>query len=123
VNVATGNTESRMAALAKGAQLFTEPQIDAWYALKGDSIRALNSSAVEAIGAKPVTVDTYRQHVSRYADKQAGSTYSKNGTAGGYDANAAIPTKSSTSFTWLAGGAAAVALAAAAVLYRRRARA
>ncbi len=123
VNVATGNTESRMAALTRGAQLFTEPQIGAWYALTGDRIRPLNPSATDSIGPNPITIEAYRQLVTtRYADKQPGSPYSENGTAGGYDVSTAIPAKSSSSFAWLAGGAATIALAAAALILHRRTR-
>lgn len=82
VNVATGNTESRMAASAKGAQLFTEPQIGAWYALTANNLRPLNPSAVKAIGPSPITVTAYQALVTtRYANKQPGSTYATNGTA------------------------------------------
>ncbi len=90
VNVASGNTEARMAGAAKGATLFTEPQIGAWYALSGDQVRALNPSATEAIGAQPITLTAYQEKVtSRYGDKQPGSAYDANGTAGGYDVKAA----------------------------------
>ncbi|MFC0627846.1 hypothetical protein [Kribbella deserti] len=89
VNVATGNTEARMAAAARGARLFTEPQIGAWYALKAGRIHALNDTATEAIGSTPITVEAYRARVAaRYADKQAGSAYDKTGAAGGYDTSA-----------------------------------
>lgn len=120
VNVASGNTEARMAGAAKGATLFTEPQIGAWYALSGDQVRALNPSATEAIGAQPITLSAYQQKVtSRYADKQPGSTYDANGTAGGYDVNAA--TAERFPLVQVAAGGGVVLLGAyTLVLYRKR---
>ncbi|MFI5694237.1 hypothetical protein ACIA58_20480 [Kribbella sp. NPDC051586] len=86
VNVASGNTEARMATAAGGALLFTEPQISAWYALTAGQVRPLNQSAVKSIGAKPITVAAYQDLVShRYSDKLPGSTYNDAGLAGGYD--------------------------------------
>lgn len=120
VNVASGNTEARMAGAAKGAELFTEPQIDAWYALSGDRVRALNPSATEAIGAQPISVSAYQEKVSdRYGDKQAGSAYDANGTAGGYDVTPS--TESSFPMVWVAGAGGLVLLGAyTLVLYRRK---
>ncbi|MDX6262151.1 MAG: hypothetical protein QOH84_3839 [Kribbellaceae bacterium] len=125
VNVATGNTEARMAAAAKGAKLLTEPQIGAWYAVTGTTLRALNPEATKAIGSAPIALTAYRQQVTnRYQDKQAGSTYAKNGTAGGYDVAASTTaTQKDTPGAWLilaAGTAAALALSAVTLLIRRR---
>jgi hypothetical protein len=123
VNVATGNTEATMAAAARGAKLLTEPQLGAWYAVTGSTLRALNPEAIKAIGSAPIALTAYRQQVSnRYQDKQAGSTYAKNGTAGGYDV-AASTTQKDTPGAWLilaAGTAAALALGAVALITRRR---
>ncbi|MGC4938452.1 hypothetical protein [Kribbella sp. DT2] len=120
VNVASGNTESRMAGAAKGAKLFTEPQIGAWYALAGDQVRALNPSATEAIGAQPISLTAYQEKVTtRYADKQPGSPYDANGTAGGYD----VTTSAESNFpmVWVAGAGGLVVLGAyTLVLYRRK---
>ncbi|QNE16774.1 hypothetical protein F1D05_01250 [Kribbella qitaiheensis] len=92
VNIATGDTEAKMAAAAHGAKVLTEPQIGAWYAVSGNQIRALDPDGIKAIGTKPISLTSYRQQVAaRYADKQAGSAYAKNGTAGGYDVSAAAP--------------------------------
>jgi hypothetical protein len=119
VNVASGNTESRMAGAAKGAKLFTEPQIGAWYALSGDQVRALNPSATEAIGTQPITVAAYQQKVTtRYADKQPGSAYDANGTAGGYDVTAS--TESFPLVQVAAAGGVVLLGAYTLVLYRRR---
>ncbi|MET7280194.1 hypothetical protein ABZS29_18305 [Kribbella sp. NPDC005582] len=90
VNVATGDTEARMFTAARGALVFTEPQIGAWYALAGNQVRPLNESATKSIGKAPVTVAAYHGLVAaRYADKLPGSQYNDNGTAGGYDTAAA----------------------------------
>ncbi len=132
VNVATGDTEARMARAAHGAALFTEPQIGAWYALSGDRIRALNDSAIKAIGRTPVTVASYgKQVTARYADKQPGSAYAAQGTAGGYGAASAavnqVPAGSddSSGVDWLvlASGTGATALCGGALILRRRRRA
>ncbi|MGW7681085.1 hypothetical protein ACWGID_10125 [Kribbella sp. NPDC054772] len=86
VNVASGNTEARMVAAARGAVVFTEPQVGAWYALSSTQVRPLNASAVKSIGAKPISVGAYQELVShRYADKLPGSQYNELGTAGGYN--------------------------------------
>lgn len=124
VNVATGNTEATMAAAARGAKLLTEPQIGAWYAVTGTTLRALNPEATKAIGSSPMSLTAYQQLVTtRYADKQAGSTYSENGTAGGYDVSATVSKTEDTPGAWLvlaAGTAVAIALAAVTLITRRR---
>ncbi|HEY3558961.1 MAG TPA: hypothetical protein VGL05_15940 [Kribbella sp.] len=85
VNVASGNSESRMAKAAGSAVVFTEPQVHAWYALTATQVRPLNASAIKAIGAKPISVAAYQDLVShRYSDKLPGSTYNDLGMAGGY---------------------------------------
>ena len=86
VNVASGNTEARMSTAARGALVFTEPQIGAWYALTGTQIRPLNPAATKSIGTAPITVAAYQDLVStRYSDKLPGTHYANQGTAGGYD--------------------------------------
>jgi hypothetical protein len=100
VNVASGNTESRMAASAAGALVFTEPQIGAWYALSGTHIRPLNQSAIKSIGAKPITTTAYQELVAhRYADKLPGTQYNDSGMAGGYDTTASTSASTTTSTT------------------------
>lgn len=90
VNVATGDTEARMAAAAHGAALLLEPQVDAWYAVAGARVRPLNEAGRQVVGNKPVSVVAY-QHIvhTRYSDKQANSNYAKRGAAGGFSASAA----------------------------------
>lgn len=129
VNVASGNTEATMAAAARGAKLLIEPQIGAWYAVTGSTLRALNPEATKAVGSAPIALTAYRQQVTaRYQDKQAGSTYAKNGTAGGYDVTASNSATSTakndtTPGAWLilaAGTAVALALASVTLITRRR---
>lgn len=123
VNVATGNTEATMAAAARGAKLLTEPQIGAWYAVTGKTLRPLNAEATKAIGSSPITLKSYGQLVNtRYADKQADSAYAKNGTAGGYDTTVSTPTENAPG-DWIvlvAGSLAVLALAAFTLITRRR---
>ncbi|GAA0626987.1 hypothetical protein HPO96_36215 [Kribbella sandramycini] len=121
VNVATGDTESRMFAKANGALVFTEPQIGAWYALTADRIRPLNPSAVDSIGSTPITVAAYQDLVAtRYADKQAGSSYADNGTAGGYNPTATTDPEPTTNL-WIPLTTSALGiLVLAFVIHRRR---
>ncbi|SEB92928.1 hypothetical protein SAMN04489745_1623 [Arthrobacter woluwensis] len=91
VNVASGDTEQRMAALAKGGELLFEPQIGAWYAVSGHQVRALSHSAVESIGTAPMSLTAYQHKVaSSYGDKLPGSTYDRGGAAGGFDAKGSV---------------------------------
>jgi hypothetical protein len=122
VNVASGNTESKMVSAAAGALVFTEPQIGAWYALSGTHIRPLNQSAIKSIGAKPITIAAYQDLVAhRYADKLPGTQYNETGMAGGYDTTAATATAEVTHNRFLPiaaiGGVLALALL---ILARRR---
>ncbi|WP_405059899.1 hypothetical protein OG474_45215 [Kribbella sp. NBC_01505] len=129
VNVATGDTEARMFTAARGALVFTEPQIGAWYALSSDQIRPLNASATKSIGSAPITVAAYQELVAtRYSDKLPGSAYSENGTAGGYDTTAstattATPTASTATHNLAIPATAAglaLLLATALIIHRRR---
>ncbi|NIK58689.1 hypothetical protein [Kribbella shirazensis] len=94
VNVASGNTEARMASAADGATVFTEPQLGAWYALSATQVRPLNASAIKSIGSKPISVTAYQDLVSgRYSDKLPGSSYNDAGMAGGYSDSAQVPVR------------------------------
>ncbi|RZU01721.1 hypothetical protein EV645_7817 [Kribbella rubisoli] len=121
VNVASGNTEARMAGAADGALLFTEPQLGAWYALSAGQVRPLNPSAVKSIGTKPIAVTAYQKLVSqRYSDKLPGSTYNESGMAGGYDTAAAVKAPRSRSEYLVPVVAASGVLALALLLVVRR---
>jgi len=120
VNVATGNTEGALALKARGAKLLTEPQIGAWYAVNGKTVRALNAEATKTIGSTPISLTAYGQHVgTRYADKQADSAYAKNGTAGGYDTAASTPSENSPG-AWMVLAAGSLLVVALALFVRRR---
>ncbi|MEV5966832.1 hypothetical protein AB0L70_34000 [Kribbella sp. NPDC051952] len=130
VNVASGDTEARMFTAARGALVFTEPQIGAWYALTGTQIRPLNPSATKSIGAAPITVAAYQDLVAtRYSDKLPGTHYSDQGLAGGYDTAvpATTPTRDYSDYSdysdlILPTTAGAIALLGLAFLYHRRAK-
>ena len=123
VNVASGNTEARMATAAKGAVVFTEPQVGAWYALTATQVRPLNPSAIKSIGAKPISIAAYQDLVShRYSDKLPGTTYNDQGMAGGYDPTAATAQLTSTTHDYtvpIVAGAGALAVAFLLVLRRK----
>lgn len=136
-NVASGSDETDAAAAAArhgaGAVAFYEPQIHAWYVLDHGRVTGVNSDALKSVGASGVTLSAYQALVhKRYADKMPGSTYARTHMVGGFGDNAAHPAASSSlaspaksggiagSDAALAGGAAAVALAGAGFLIRRR---
>lgn len=127
VNVATGDLETRMARLAKGAPLLVEPQVGAWYAVETGQVRPLNAAAREVIGARAVSVASYQETVAgRYGDKLPGSRYDDKGTAGGYAAPAASAETATAQdasgllLPSVAGVAAAGGLALVAVRRRRQ---
>lgn len=130
VNVASGDTEARLAQRAGHATLFAEPQLGAWYALAGDQVRPLNPEARQAAGAASISVTTYQHQVAaRYAGRQPGSAYDKQGLAGGFDtASAPATTRSASEATGSAtvdvvvpvAIAASVCIGVGLVLRRRR---
>jgi hypothetical protein len=90
VNIATGSDETAFSAQAAktgpGATAFEEPQIGAWYALRGGRVLPLNPTAQTSVGAGGMTVAQYQALVrTRYADKLPGSAYDRNGMAGGFN--------------------------------------
>lgn len=86
VNIASGADETTYAAKAQGHGIvFREPQINAWYLLRGDHLAPLNGEARAAIGAHGTTVAGYRAHVRfAYGSRLAGSAYDHSGYAGGF---------------------------------------
>lgn len=127
VNAATGDVEAQMAARAQGAPVFVEPQVNAWYALDGDTVRPLNDDARAAVG-DGVSLARYQRIVhDRYAAMQSGSSYERQGKAGGFAEPAAVAAKPAAAPSqaggspapWLAGAAALVVAAGAAVALRR----
>ncbi|GGW74379.1 hypothetical protein GCM10010503_59960 [Streptomyces lucensis JCM 4490] len=131
VNIATGTDETTYAAKAHGrGTVFREPQINAWYVLRGDRVLPLNTEARAAVGGHGTTVAGYRRHVhSSYGSRLAGSAYDREGYAGGFGessvrAAAAAATDgrdSGTDAGTLAGlGTAGAALTLGAALVGRR---
>ncbi|MCX4725491.1 hypothetical protein [Streptomyces sp. NBC_01306] len=142
VNIATGDDETHYAAkgAAKlpGGTVFREPQINAWYVMKGTRILPLDTEAVHAVGARGTTLAAYRHRVHKaYGDKLPGSQYAKKGEAGGYAdstgthhtatrataaAGSAGSTPGSAGTSLMAGGAGALILGLGALFVRRTAR-
>lgn len=86
-NIASGDRERQFAAkLPQGAYLLQEPQIDAWYAVHGDTVRRLDGD-----GATVSVAEYQRAVAAKYGDKQAGSNYAQQGAAGGYGYAAPTP--------------------------------
>lgn len=121
VNVASGDTEARMAALAQGSPLLHEPQVDAWYAVRGGRVVALDADARTALGKGSATVSEYAALVhDRYADKLPGSAYDTAGYAGGYAVQAPKTSSNPSVAGWGAAGLATVAVAGVALSPRTR---
>ncbi|MFJ9786490.1 hypothetical protein ACIRSS_43445 [Amycolatopsis sp. NPDC101161] len=85
VNVASGDYERKYAAAAAGGYLLHEPQVNAWYAVRGDAVTVLDGSVTGlAAGTKLALADYRAQLHQRYADKLPGSAYDRDGAGGGY---------------------------------------
>ncbi|MEV7685749.1 hypothetical protein [Streptomyces bungoensis] len=86
VNIASGSDETAYAARAHGhGTVFREPQVNAWYLLRGDRVLPLNTEARAAVGAHGTTLAGYRHHVrAAYGSRLAGSRYDREGYAGGF---------------------------------------
>ncbi|MFC4909263.1 hypothetical protein [Actinomadura gamaensis] len=128
VNIASGTDEETYAAKAgAGATAFHEPQIDAWYALRGGTVVPLNASA-RTVGASLPLAAYQRLVHQRYADKLPGSAYARQGAAGGYGfvppSRPAARAGGSGSGSWTlltgAGCVGTAALAGGVLLARRR---
>ncbi|KPI12513.1 hypothetical protein OV450_8392 [Actinobacteria bacterium OV450] len=140
-SIRDGDAEVRLAARATdGSQVFSEPQIHAWYRLtQDDHVLPLNPEAVTSLGrAQAVSLTDYQKLVQgRYANKTPGTAYDSKGLAGGFNATAptdaaaedtndakASPPGLSGNRTAMLGATAAVVLAVAGgapLLLRRRA--
>ncbi|MFJ3338574.1 hypothetical protein [Streptomyces sp. NPDC086766] len=127
VNIASGADETAYPAEAHGrGTVFREPQINAWYLLRGERLLPLNPEARAAIGADGATVDGYRRHVrSAYGSRLAGSAYDREGYAGGFGresaaAATAAADRESGPDTGVLAGVAGAALALGGALGGRR---
>lgn len=128
VNAAAGDTEAQFGRRAAGGQVLSEPQINAWYAVKAGRVLPLNDEARAAVG-NGVSLAEYQRLVhGKYADKMPGSTYDRQGMAGGFGqpaqaaAPAAAPAQESGSSAGLLAGAGVLGAAgiAGVGLARRR---
>ncbi|MEA5364973.1 hypothetical protein VA596_35945 [Amycolatopsis sp., V23-08] len=126
VNVASGDYEQKYAAAAAGGYLLHEPQVNAWYAVRGDAVTVLDGSVTGvAAGTKLVLADYRAALHRRYADKLPGSAYDRDGAGGGYGGRErAVPAAAPDTVPVLpfAVGGALVLLAGAAVVPRLRRR-
>jgi hypothetical protein len=86
VNIATGGEETDYVARAHGdGTVFREPQINAWYVLRGDRVLPLDAEARHAVGAGGTTLAAYQRRVHQaYADMLPGSAYDRAGKSGGF---------------------------------------
>ncbi|WP_045301038.1 hypothetical protein [Saccharothrix sp. ST-888] len=88
VNIASGGDETDYPAKAAadgGGTAFREPQVNAWYVLRGGRVLPLDDEARRSVGAAGVSLAEYRTLVHRrYADKLPGSAYDRAGEGGGY---------------------------------------
>lgn len=123
VNIATGGDETdypARAASSGGGTAFREPQLDAWYVLRGGRVLPLDEDARRSVGADGVSLAAYQELVHRrYGDKLPGSAYDRTGTGGGFDAQAAAPEAGRLPLL-TAGAALGTTLVAALALARRR---
>lgn len=85
VNVASGDYERKYAAAAGDGYLLHEPQVNAWYAVRGDAVTVLDGSVTGLAAGTKLSLADYRAALrERYADKLPGSTYDRDGAGGGY---------------------------------------
>ncbi|NUP83849.1 MAG: hypothetical protein HOV96_40615 [Nonomuraea sp.] len=109
-NIASGNEEQTYAG--QTGTVFREPQLNAWYALRDGNVVPLNAEAAQSVGSAGLPVADYQRLAQqRYAAKLPGSTYARDGYAGGYGA----PGPTGTSLPWVVG---AVVLVGAAITIR-----
>lgn len=128
VNIAAGADETDYAAKAAaggGGTVFREPQINAWYVLRGGRVLPLDTEATSSVGAHGVSLAAYQRLVHhRYGDKLPGSSYDRLGAGGGYQPSATVSGGSGRTTAAVAGASAlGLALAAAGAMAVRRSRA
>ncbi|WP_063771997.1 hypothetical protein [Kitasatospora mediocidica] len=127
VNIASGSDETDYAAQGAssgGGTVFREPQVNAWYVLRGGRVLPLDAEARSAVGAGGESLAAYQRLVhQRYGDKLPGSAYDKAGLGGGFSADApSAPAAGGGSLPVLTAAAAlgVTALAGVALAARRR---
>ncbi|MFE0459844.1 hypothetical protein ACFW1A_11385 [Kitasatospora sp. NPDC058965] len=125
VNIASGSDETDYAArgaAAGGGTVFREPQLNAWYVLRGGRVLPLDTEARDSVGAGGVGLAAYQKLVrQRYGDKLPGSAYDKAGLGGGF-ATAGVRDDGTTLPVVTAAAALGVTALAGATLGLRRRR-
>ena len=121
-NVASGSDEQHYAARAAGGYLLDEPQVNAWYAVHGNTVTALHATGAGIADGTTMSLAAYQQGLAaRYGDKLPGSSYDRKGMAGGYGAHTVTRSGSSNAYElWLGGGGGLLALGAGGLALRRR---
>ncbi len=91
VDIASGSDETDYAtrgAGTGGGTVFREPQVNAWYVLRGGRVLPLDAEARSSVGAGGTTLASYQRLVhQRYGDKLPGSAYDRAGLGGGFSAD------------------------------------
>jgi len=125
VNIASGGDETDYAAQAAGGgggTAFREPQINAWYVLRGGQVLPLDEDARRSVGEGGVSLAAYQKLVhQRYGDKLPGSAYDKAGKGGGYEPGATEPTGTALPLTTAGAALGLTALAGTTLALRRKA--
>lgn len=100
VNIASGSDETQYAALGAaggGGTVFREPQVNAWYVLRGGRVLPLDPEARGSVGAGGVSLAAYQRLVhQRYGDKLPGSAYDKAGLGAGSRPRGCPPVRSTS---------------------------
>jgi hypothetical protein len=122
-SVLSGDDETRLAGrLQPGAVLLDEPQINGWYALSAAGVRLLRASLPQTpVGAFVPLPDYQRQVHDRYADKQPGSQYQRNGGLG-FAQHPETGASGTAGWWWIGVAGVLVLLVVAAFVVVRRAR-
>ncbi|PYC66650.1 hypothetical protein C7C46_31140 [Streptomyces tateyamensis] len=123
VNIASGSDETDYAARGAaggGGTVFREPQLNAWYVLRGGRVLPLDAEARTSVGGG-VSLAAYQKLVhQRYGDKLPGSGYDKAGLGGGFSTAGAAGQGDGLTGVLAAGALGVTALAGAALALRRR---
>ncbi|GAA1974569.1 hypothetical protein [Kitasatospora viridis] len=133
VNIASGSDETDYAARGAaggGGTVFREPQLNAWYVLRGGRVLPLDAEARSSVGAGGESLAAYQKLVhQRYGDKLPGSAYDRAGLGGGFSTEAtagpavapvAAPSPSRVAPITAAGALVVTGLAGAGLAVRRR---
>ncbi|MFK0251221.1 hypothetical protein ACIQUM_41535 [Amycolatopsis azurea] len=117
----SGEDERKLAdALAPGAALLSEPQINGWYALEPGKVTLLRASLPQNAVGEPVPLADYqRQLAKRYGDRLPGGPADRKGELGFARDQPTDPTVPGVA--WVAGGIFLLCMAALVMVIRRRA--